>query len=124
MSHYSRIKTIIKDKDILLSCLSELGYEVKTYKKSRQTRSLYNTEMSTIIKGHRVGFVLNDDKSYDMVADWSLIGNELQEKFTSNLLQHYALKTVIAQTNQQGFNVIENVQEEDGSIRIVVRRWV
>lgn len=124
MSHYSRVKTIMRDKDILLQCLSELGYEAKIYKKARQYRLLDNAEMSIRINERRVSFALNTDNSYDMIADWDLIGSEVQKKFTASLLQRYALKTIIAQTNQQGFNVIENTQEEDGSIRIVIRRWV
>ena len=124
MSHYSRVKTIMRDKDTLLQCLSELGHEAKIYKKVRQYRLPDNAEMSISINKRHVSFARNTDNSYDMIADWDLIGSEVQKKFTASLLQRYALKTIIAQTNQQGFNVIENTQEEDGSIRIVIRRWV
>jgi hypothetical protein len=124
MSHYSRVKTIMKDKDTLLQCLTELGYEVKIYQKSRQYQLPNNAKMSILINERRVVFALNADNSYDMIADWDLIGNEVQKKFTASLLQRYALTTIIAQTNQQGFNVVEHTKEEDGGIRIVVRRWV
>ena len=118
MSHYSRIKTIIKDKATLLQCLSDLGYEVTMYTKSRRA------DISILIGRRQVNFARNSDSSYDMIADWDFIDKEVQKKFTESLLQRYAVKTIIAQTNQQGFNVIENTQEEDGSIRIVIRRWV
>ncbi|MBC8231068.1 DUF1257 domain-containing protein [bacterium] len=34
------------------------------------------------------------------------------------------MKTILEQTQKQGFNVVEQKQEEDGAIRLVVRRWV
>ena len=124
MSHYSQIKTMIKDKEVLLQCLSELGYDVKMNKQSQRGRSPYNADMSILLDGHNIRFGLNADNSYDMIADWDLIGNGVQRKFIESLMQRYAVKTIIAQTNQQGFNIIEHTQEADGSIRIVVRRWV
>jgi hypothetical protein len=38
--------------------------------------------------------------------------------------REYALKTVLASTQSEGYELVEQVCEGDGTVRIVVRRWV
>ena len=45
------------------------------------------------------------------------------ERFLSKLTQRYALNTVLAATEKEGFQVSEQTQTEDGSIELVVTRW-
>ncbi|HXE72556.1 MAG TPA: DUF1257 domain-containing protein [Candidatus Nitrosotenuis sp.] len=47
------------------------------------------------------------------------IGQELTEK----MLQQYAYHQIVSQMKQRGFSKIEETVEEDGTIRLTLRRW-
>jgi hypothetical protein len=131
MSHFSRVKTRIKDREILIRCLQEMGYTVQTggtlkgYSGQRVVDLAIQLE-----KGYGVGFAMNPDGSYDIVADWWGIKDSKKnrlirdlEKKVCQIQQEYALKTVLEQTHQQGYSVVDKQVEKDGRIRIVLRRW-
>ncbi len=41
----------------------------------------------------------------------------------NKVTQRYAYQTVVSQSNKQGFQIAEQQQNQDGSIRLVVQRW-
>lgn len=43
--------------------------------------------------------------------------------FLRQVTQRYAYQTVMKETSRVGFQVTEQKQQEDGSIRLVVQRW-
>jgi len=45
------------------------------------------------------------------------------ERFLARLSQRYALRTILAATAQEGFEVSEQQVAADGSIELVVTRW-
>ena len=45
------------------------------------------------------------------------------ERFLAQLTQRYALNTVLASTAQEGFEVAEQRNTDDGAIELVVTRW-
>ena len=45
------------------------------------------------------------------------------ERFLSKLTQRYAFNTVLAASAQEGFEVAEQRNCQDGSIELVVTRW-
>jgi len=137
MSHFSRLKTKIKDKDTLLRCLKECGYQVQLNGRIKGFRGKRrDVEIAVRMReGYDIGFVRRAGGNYDIIADWWGVEGVTQKEFVSRLQKkfeefqrhihrEYALKTVLEQTKKEGFNVVEQKQEEDGSIRLVVRRWV
>jgi len=126
MSHFSHIKTQIRNLESLQSALSDLGVDWKSG--SREVRGYQNqtrTAQVTIPQdnGYDVGFSWNGQE-YEMVADlqfwqqaWSV------DRFLSLVTQRYAYHTVVTTTSQQGFQVSEQQQNQDGSIRLVLQRW-
>jgi hypothetical protein len=131
VSHFSRVKTRIKNREILIQCLQEMGYTVqhggslKGYRGERLVDLAIQLE-----KGYGVGFALNAEGSYDIVADWWGVKDGRKhrlitdlEKKVCQIQQEYALKTVLEQTHQQGYSVVDKQVEKDGRIRIVLRRW-
>lgn len=146
MSHFTRVKTKIKDEDMLLACLKEMGYSVEVggsirgYQGVRQVSVRVNVE-----HGYDIGFVRGADGCYEVLADWwgvsgtnqaSFIG-ELQqrfealqervrrqlEEFQQRVRREYALKTSLASLQRQGFQVVDQREESDGTIKILARRW-
>ena len=126
MSHFSQIKTQIRNLSSLEAALTDLGIDWKSGSKmvrgyQGQTR---NAEITIEQEnGYDVGFAWNG-KEYELVADlqywqqpWSLEG------FLRRVTQSYAYHTVVNETARQGFQVTEQQQNQDGSIRLLVQRW-
>lgn len=126
MSHFSQIKTQIRNLQSLQSALTDLGLDwkggpqdVRGYKGLTQKADVVISQEN----GYDLGFSWNG-KEYELVADlqfwqqaWSV------ERFLNQVTQRYAYHTVINETTKQGFQVTEQQKNEDGSIRLVVQRW-
>lgn len=126
MSHFSQIKTQIRNLPALESALTDLGMdwksgprEVRGYQGQTHTANLVIEQEN----GYDIGFSWNDQE-YELVADidfwqqaWSV------DRFLQKVTQRYAYHTVVNTSVGQGFQVAEHKQNADGSIRLVVQRW-
>lgn len=126
MSHFTQVATKIKNKEILLSALRELGYEVEentliTGYRGQETPVDIAVRMQ---QGYDIGFVLGADGTYSFVTDWFGVQGTNEQEFTTKVQQQYALTTVMEQVRRQGFNVVEQQRDAGGEIRLTVRRWV
>ncbi|WP_013325052.1 DUF1257 domain-containing protein [Gloeothece verrucosa] len=126
MSHFSNIKTQIRNLSCLKTALCDLGIEwlegpraVRGYQ--GQTR---NAEIVVEQDNHYdIGFSWNGHE-YELVADLQYWKQPLTvEGFLRQVTQKYAYHTVLSETSKQGFQVAEQQKTEDGSIRLVVQRW-
>lgn len=126
MSHFSQIKTQIRNLNSLQAALTDLGIDWKSGSKTvRGYRGQTRNAEITIEQdnGYDVGFSWNG-KEYELVADmqywqqsWSVEG------FLRQVTQRYAYHTVVNETARQGFHIAEQKQNQDGSIRVLVQRW-
>jgi len=126
MSHFSQIKTQIRNLKSLQSALTDLGIDWKSG--PTQVRG-YRGQTSTaevVIEqnnGYDLGFTWNGNE-YELVADlqfWQQASSV--DRFIKMVTQRYAFQTVINETTKQGFQVTEQQKNQDGSIRLVVQRW-
>lgn len=126
MSHFSQIKTQIRNVESLKDALNDLGIdwrqgprEVRGYR--GQTHSAEITIEQN--NGYDIGFRWNG-KEYELVADLQYWQQDLSvDGFLRHVTQRYAYHTVVKETARVGFQVAEQQQKEDGSIRLVVQRW-
>ncbi|PSP18466.1 MAG: hypothetical protein BRC58_03505 [Cyanobacteria bacterium QS_8_64_29] len=126
MSHFSTVKTQIRDLDALKGALSDLGIDWKPGPQTVRGYQAPEREAEVVIEqnnGCDVGFCWNG-QVYELVADlqywqqpWSVNG------FLERVNQGYAYRTILDTVAQQGFDLAERQQNEDGSIRVVVQRW-
>jgi hypothetical protein len=126
MSHFTQVATKITNKEMLVSCLKELGYAVEEQTSIKGYRG-QETPVNIAVRmkqGYDIGFVLGTDGTYSFVADWFGVQGTNEQQFTQKVQQQYALTTVMDKINRQGFNVVEQQREANGEIRLVVRRWV
>ncbi|MEO0825325.1 MAG: DUF1257 domain-containing protein [Cyanobacteria bacterium J06635_15] len=128
MSHFSQIKTKIRNLDSLQLALSDVGAEwkagpqpVRGYQGQTQTADVVIEQEN----GYDIGFRLNPEtKDYELVADLQYWQQPLSvDGFVNRVTQRYAYHTVLTQTSHQGFQVSEQQQNADGSIRLVLQRW-
>ena len=124
MSHFSTIKIQIKNGEILQQVLTELGYQVESNTKVRGYQG-NKTNAEYVIRqknGYDLGFRRNGE-SYELVADfWGARIN--QQEFLNQINQKYAHQTLMQTVEEQGFDVEEEEVLEDGTVKVVVGRWV
>ena len=128
MSHFSTVKTELRQLDPLLKALNDLGFtpscgnhEIRGYK----GQTILSEIAVFLDKGGDIGFRFNKETcSYELVTDLDLWKQNIPiELFLSKLTQKYALNSVLYASQKEGFEVSEQKNLEDGSIELVVTRW-
>jgi hypothetical protein len=74
-----------------------------------------------------VGVVQNADGTFDLVADWWGVETTKgisETELKNQLSQRYQYHNVKMACEAKGYSVEEEVNQEDGSIQLVVRKWV
>jgi hypothetical protein len=130
VSHFSRVRTTLRDREVLTASLEELGYEVTEGGTIRSRDGVREIDLSISTKnGNGIGFVKDGDGCYNLVADWWGMGRkdrQILDRMAGTLARvqrTYAERMIREQTEKEGFSLVERREDEDGSIRIMVRRW-
>ncbi len=129
MSHFSRIKTKIKNKPELEEALVLLQYDVKEDQELKVTGShgiKHEVVTADLAIGNDVGFRLNPmTNEYELVADLETWNQPISvERFLDKVNQQYARMTIHNQVKKMGFQVEEEWEMDDNSIELTVTRWV
>ena len=128
MSHFSTIKTQIKEAEPLIKALDNLGFTINQEEKFvKGYRGKFTAvDISINMPGDtKVGFKW-DHKSntYELVTDLDLWKFEIPvERFISKVTQMYAYQTIISKTKEDGYQIVEQKNKNDGSIELVVTKW-
>ena len=128
MSHFSTIKTQLKDAEPLIKALNNLGYIINQEEKFvRGYRGKFTAvDISMSLAGDtQVGFKWdNNSNAYELVTDLDLWRFELPvERFISKVTQMYAYETIISKTKEDGYQIVEQKNQNDGSIELVLTKW-
>ena len=127
MSHFSTIKTTIKNKPELVEALELLQYNVVQDSKLENPLDHKHEQWNVDVAiSDEIGFRLNKNTgTYELVADqetWNL--DVPVNRFIDKVTQQYARMTVHNQVKEMGFEVEEEWEMDDNSIELVVTRWV
>lgn len=134
MSHFTAIKTQIKDRDALVKALADVG--LKNIEIHETAQSLYGyqgdvrAETAEIIIRRKyvgsysndIGFKLQEDGQYQAIISEYDRGRYNQQ-WLGKVMQRYGYYTLMASAQEQGFTVEEDEVMEDGTVRVVVARW-
>ena len=129
MSHFSTIKTKLKNKPQLVEALELLQYDVKEDQELKVTGSHgigHETVEAEVAIGTDIGFRMNPvTDEYELVADLETWNQPIPvERFIDKVNQQYARMTIHNQVKKMGFEVEEEWEMDDGSIELVVNRWI
>ena len=127
MSHFTRMKTKLSKKNHSVQALRNLGYEPKPGKVRIRGYGGQETEVDVMIPTGNPGYDLGFRKqgnTYEMVADWYGIHNIDRDAFLKKVQQRYAYHAVMERMKEQGFDLVEEEEEEDNTIHLTVRRMV
>ena len=128
MSHFSTIKTQLKEVEPLIKALNNLGYTINQEEKFIKGYKGKFTAVDISMNLHgetKVGFKWdNNSNAYELVTDLDLWKFEIPvERFISKVTQMYAYNTIISKTNEDGYQVVEQKNKNDGSIELVLTKW-
>jgi len=123
---YRPKQTSLLDLEILKISLSDLGIVFDTTLSSIQG---YNNQIhpaDLIIKqsnNYDIGFVWNGAE-YQLVTDvqfwqqpWPV------DLFLNRITQRYAYNSIVKLSELNGFQTIEETQQENGSVKLTLQRW-
>ena len=128
MSHFSAIKTKIRNKPELQEALELLQYTVVEDQELRVTGAhgiKHETVVADLAIAKDIGFRLNPmTNEYELVADLETWNQPIPvERFIDKVNQQYARMTIHNQVKDMGFQIEEEWEMEDNSIELVVTRW-
>tara|TARA_B100000902_G_scaffold221148_1_gene210039 strand:+ start:673 stop:1056 length:384 start_codon:yes stop_codon:yes gene_type:complete len=126
MSHFSTIKTKIKNKPELIEALELLQYDV--YEDQELINPLEHQHEKVKVDvsiGTDIGFRLNNNGEYELVADIQTWNQPIPpERLIEKVTQQYARMTIHNTIKEQGFQVAEEWEMDDNSIEITATRWI
>ena len=128
MSHFSAIKTKIRNKPELQEALELLQYTVVEDQELRVTCAhgiKHQTVTADLAIAKDIGFRLNPmTNEYELVADLETWDQPIPvERFIDKVNQQYARMTIHNSVKKMGFQIEEEWEMEDNSIELVVTRW-
>ncbi len=128
MSHFSTIKTQLKEYKPLITALNQLGFNINQEEKlvKGYKGKFTSVDISMNLPSDtKVGFKWNNNSnSYELVTDLDLWNFDLPvERFISKVTQMYAYHTIINKTKEDGYQIVEEKKQIDGSIELVLTKW-
>ena len=129
MSHFSTIKTKLRNKPQLQEALEILQYDVKQDQELKVSGSHgigHETVEAELAIVTDIGFRMNPmTGEYELVADLETWNQPIPvERFMDKVNQQYARMTVHNTVKEMGFQVEEEWEMEDNTIELTVTRWV
>ena len=127
MSHFSTIKTKLRNKPQLIEALELLQYDVQEDQELVNPLAHQHEKVKVDVSiGNDIGFRLNEVTGvYELVADIQTWNQPIPPKrFVEKVTQQYARMTVHNTVKEMGFQVEEEWEMEDNSIELTVTRWV
>ena len=126
MSHFSKIQTTLKDLNLLKQSLEDLSIQWDSQSQTVRGYKEKTSFANLVIKqnnNYDIGFTWNGFE-YQLVADlqfwqqpWSV------ESFLDKVSQRYAYNSIIQATQKQGFETVEEINQDNGTIRLTLQRW-
>ena len=130
MSHFTTIKTKIKDRPYLIEALEHMGHDVQENQQlviNNPSHAEDHPEFhAEVAISNDIGFRLDKNTgNYELVAEldtWDL--DVPVNRFIEKVTQQYARMTVHGTIKEEGFEVAEEWEMDDNSIELTVTRWI
>ena len=128
MSHFTTIKTKIKNKPQLVEALELLQYNVTEDQELKVTGAhgiKHETVEAELAIGTDIGFRMHPHTGeYELVADLETWNQPIPvERFIDKVTQQYARMVLHNTIKKKGFVVDEEWEMDDNSIELTVSQW-
>ena len=130
MSHFTCIKTKIKERPYLIEAFELMGHDVEENKalvfNNPSHAEAHPAFLAAVAIKNDIGFRWNKNtETYELVAEldtWDL--DVPVNRFIEKVTQQYARMTLYGTVKEEGFVVDEEWEMTDNSIELTVSRWV
>lgn len=132
MSHFTTVKTKLKDLTCLKQALKDLKYEFTEAEQHQQIQVRgYNNQHDTadmcirVSKKYDVGVKITEH-GVEFIADWWGVETThglTEEEFINKLTQRYAYHKVVQEIESRGFT-LEEEESEENTIQLTVSKWL
>lgn len=135
MSHFTVIKTQIKDIQALVKALTDVGFSHVEVHDTPQHLYGYQGDRRSqtaevIIRRQQIGKASNDigfkqqaDGSFEAIIS-EYDRHRYSQSWINRVTQRYGYHALVAAAPEQGFAIESEETLEDGTIRLVMGRWV
>lgn len=133
MSHFTKCELKMTNLAALKKALADLAWKFQDAEEHQSVTvrgyrgDTLQAAVSIDMGQYDIGVVANADGTYDLVADWWGVETTKglsEAEVKDQLYQKYQYHNVKMACEEKGYALEEEVNEEDGSIRLVVRKWV
>jgi hypothetical protein len=133
MSHFTKCELKLTNLVAIKKALADMQMKVNEAQEGATVTvrgyrgDTLQAAMSIDMGTYDIGVIQNADGTYELSADWwgvETTKGVSQQEFEHQLNQRYQYHNVKDACEAKGYSVEEEVNEEDGSIRLVVRKWV
>ena len=130
MSHFTCIKTKIKERPYLVEALELMGHDVQVNQQLVINNPSHAEEhpnfLADVAIKNDIGFRWNKNtETYELVAEldtWDL--DVPVSRFIDKLTQQYARMTLHGTVKEDGWQLAEEWEVDDNSIELTVTRWI
>jgi hypothetical protein len=133
VSHFTSVKTKIRDLICLTRALKDLGYEYTEAEAEQlvKVRGYQGQTTDAVLSIHAsktydVGVKITTDGTYEFVADWwgvETTRGVTEEEFIKKLTQRYSYHKVMEEIRKKGYTIDTEETQEDETIQLRVRTW-
>jgi hypothetical protein len=126
VSHFTKIKTKLYDRETIQKSLTDLN--INWGSDEQKIRGYQNQEhLAEIVirqnNNHDIGFKWNGTE-YELIADLMFWDQKFSvNKFLNQLNQRYAFNLITKVSEGQSFEYVKSEDRQDGSIRLVLRKY-
>lgn len=127
MSHFTQVKTVIRDREILCDALRKRHYDFQEGENLTIRGYQGNREKGQVVvktgSEYDIGFQQQQDSSYACCADWWGVQNNTaikEDTFLKEVNRTYQDISVRRQIREQGLIIEEEHVDENGEITLVV----
>lgn len=133
MSHFTKCELKMTNLAAIKKALEELSLSFQDAEEGQGVTvrgyrgDTLKAAMSIDMGQYDIGVIENAEGTYDLTADWwgvETTKGVSEAEFKDMLYQKYQYHNVKMACEEKGYAVEEELNEEDGSIRLVVRKWV
>jgi hypothetical protein len=131
MSHFTRMRTALRDADLLAAALREVGYaNVEVHDSAQKVRGWGGqTRKAEVIVRTRnaggamadIGFARQPDGTFAAILD-AMDLQRLGTQWLPRLSQAYGHAAALKYARDQGYEVVTDDAERDGTRRLTLRR--
>jgi 3-deoxy-D-arabino-heptulosonate 7-phosphate (DAHP) synthase len=134
MSHFTSIRTQIKQVDALVKALRDVGFEqVEVHETAQhlygfqgdvrsQTAEVIIRRQLISAASNDIGFKRQEDGTFQAIIS-EYDRKHYSQQWLNQVTQRYGYHALMATASRQGFTIEEDEVMEDGTLRVVVARW-